>query len=131
MHSRGYSIMVVPQSVVYHLGGGALGYESPRKTYLNFRNNLLMLYKNLSTPRLQLILFLRFFLDYVAALQMLLTGKVLNAKEVVRARLDFIKMRRLVKNKRRENIRKSTTPYPSIIARRSILFDYYLRGKRN
>jgi hypothetical protein len=91
----------------------------------------LMLYKNLSTPRLLLILFLRFFLDYVAALQMLLTGKVLNAKEVVRARLDFIKMRRFIKNKRKENIRKSTTPYPSIIARRSILFDYYLRGKRN
>lgn len=131
MHSRGYSIMVVPQSVVYHLGGGALGYESPRKTYLNFRNNLLMLYKNLSTPRLLLILFLRFFLDYVAALQMLLTGKVLNAKEVVRARLDFIKMRRSVKNKRKENIRNAATPYPNIIARRSILFDYYLRGKRN
>ena len=90
-----------------------------------------MLYKNLSTPRLLLILFLRFFLDYVAALQMLLTGKVLNAKEVVRARLDFIKMRRSVKNKRKENIRNAATPYPNIIARRSILFDYYLRGKRN
>ncbi len=130
LHCRGYQIMVQPESVVYHVGGGTLGYESPRKTFLNFRNNLLMLYKNLSASKLHWVLFIRFFLDYVAALQMLFSGKWLNTKAVFSARCAFLKMRRRYKSIRRDNIRNSKVLYPSIISQRSIIFDYYLFRKR-
>lgn len=130
LHCRGHQVMVIPQSKVYHLGGGALGYESPRKTFLNFRNNLLMLYKNLPAPQLHVVLFVRFFLDYVAALQMLLSGKWLNSKAVFQARREFCKMRRMYNKTRISNIRSSISNYPPIISKRSIIFDYYLFGKR-
>ena len=127
---RGYQIMALPLSVVYHVGGGTLGYESPRKTFLNFRNNLLMLYKNLPTAKWLLVMFIRFPLDYVAAVQMLVSGKLLNAKAVWQARCDFWKTRRVYKEKRINNIRNTTTSYPHQISKRSIIFDYYVLGKR-
>ncbi len=130
LQCRGYKIVCVPQSVIYHLGGGALGYEKPRKTYLNFRNNLLMLYKNLPTCRLYAVLFIRFFLDYVAAIQMLFAGKPENAKAVVQARCDFIALRRQYRSLRKQNLSLAQVTYPDTIARRSIIFDYYLLGKR-
>jgi len=130
MQCRGYALYCIPQSVVYHLGGGALGYESPRKTYLNFRNNLLMIYKNLPTNRLIGVWMMRWVLDYAAALQLLLSGKGKNAWAVCQARCDFWKMRKAMRIKRQENKEKAIVPYPETIANRSILFDYYLRGKR-
>ena len=130
INSQGYKIVVLPQSVVYHLGGGALGYESPRKTFLNFRNNLLMLYKNLSPSKLPWIFLIRFFLDYVAALQMLLSGNRLNAKAVVNARCDFWKLRTSYKHKRIKCIRSAKSNSIFTISKRSIIFDYYVRGKR-
>lgn len=130
INSQGYKIIVLPQSVVYHLGGGALGYESPRKTFLNFRNNLLMLYKNLSPSKLPWISLIRFFLDYVAALQMLLSGNRLNAKAVVNARCDFWRLRTSYKYKRSECIRSAKSTPIFTISKRSIIFDYYVRGKR-
>lgn len=130
LNSQGYTIVVLPQSVVYHLGGGALGYESPRKTFLNFRNNLLMLYKNLPASKLPWILLIRFFLDYIAAIQMLLTGKRLNASAVIKARCDFFKLRRIYKDKRSNIIRNTKTASTIPISQRSIIFDYYVCGKR-
>lgn len=130
INSQGYKIVVLPQSVVYHLGGGALGYESPRKTFLNFRNNLLMLYKNLSPSKLPWIFLIRFFLDYVAALHMLLSGNRLNAKAVVHARCDFWRLRTSYKYKRNKCIRSAKSTPIFTISKRSIIFDYYVRGKR-
>lgn len=130
LNSQGYTIVVLPQSVIYHLGGGALGYESPRKTFLNFRNNLLMLYKNLPASKLPWILLIRFFLDYIAAIQMLLTGKRLNASAVIKARCEFFKLRRIYKNKRANIIRNVKTTSTIPISQRSIIFDYYVCGKR-
>ena len=92
MRNKGWKLACVPQSVVYHLGGGALSYDNPRKTYLNFRNNLLMIYKNKQHPFG--VLFLRFFLDYVAALFFLLQGKTGSAKAVIEARRDYKQMRK-------------------------------------
>lgn len=130
LHCRGYQIMSVPQSVVYHVGGGTLQYESPKKTFLNFRNNLLMLYKNLPTRKWILVMLIRFPLDYVAALQMLMSGKWLNFKAVWQARCAFWKLRTQYKTAKDDNIRKCKSPFPTIISKRSIIFDYYLRGKR-
>ena len=86
-----WKLMCVPQAVVYHLGGGALSYDNHRKTYLNFRNNLLMIYKNKQHP--YGVLFVRFFLDYAAALYFLLQGKAGSAKAVFTARRDYRQMR--------------------------------------
>lgn len=127
---RGYRLACVPESVVYHLGAGTLSYESPRKTYLNFRNNLLMLYKNLPAPKLYMVLFVRFFMDYVAAIQMLFCGKVENAKAVWQARCDFRKARKRYKPVRKANLRAATIAYPDTISRRSIIFDYYVLRRR-
>lgn len=91
MRNRGWKLACVPQSVVYHLGGGSLSYDNPRKTYLNFRNNLLMIYKNSRCRRT--VLTLRFFLDYIASAMFLLTGKPGSAKAIFEARRDYRKMR--------------------------------------
>ena len=97
MRRKGYRLRCIPQSVIYHLGGGALNYEHPRKTFLNFRNNLLMLYKNLPTRRLIPVMTIRFFLDYAAALKFLVTGKPKNAWAVAQARWAFLKLRKTYK----------------------------------
>ncbi|MBO4361685.1 MAG: glycosyltransferase family 2 protein [Paludibacteraceae bacterium] len=130
LNCRGYKLVCVPQSAVYHLGGGALAYDNPRKTYLNFRNNLLMIYKNLPQPYLRRVLLCRFFLDYVAALQALITLKPRHSSAIISARIDFLHMKRTLTQKRQENLTLATHPYPDTIAQRSIIFDYYLRGKR-
>ena len=92
MRNNGWSLACVPQSVVYHLGGGSLSYDNPRKTYLNFRNNLVMIYKNRRFP--WLVLTLRFFLDYAAAMMFLVTGRTGSAKAVYEARRDYRQMRK-------------------------------------
>ena len=92
MRNAGWKLVCIPQSVVYHLGGGSLSYESPRKTYLNHRNNLLMIYKNKKHP--YGVLFIRFFLDYAAAFFYLLQGRWEAFKAVFRARRDYHAMRR-------------------------------------
>ena len=97
MHNKGWKLACVPQSVVYHLGGGSLNYESPRKTYLNHRNNLLMIYKNKKHP--YGVLFVRFFLDYAAAFFYLLQGRWGAFKAVFQARLDYHRMKPVTRNR--------------------------------
>ncbi len=92
MRNAGWRLVCVPESVVYHLGGGALNYESPRKTYLNHRNNLLMIYKNKQHP--YGVLFIRGLLDYVAACFYLLQGRWGAFKAVFQARRDYRKMKK-------------------------------------
>ena len=95
MRNKGWKLACVPQSVVFHLGGGALSYDNPRKTFLNFRNNLLMIYKNRRFP--WIVLCLRFFLDYAAAAMFLFTGKRGSAKAVIDARREYRQMRKSYK----------------------------------
>ena len=92
MRNAGWKLACVPQSTVFHLGGGSLSYDNPRKNYLNHRNNLLMIDKN--HPHPFPILFLRFFLDYAAALFYLLQGRPKSALAVYHARRDFHRMRK-------------------------------------
>ena len=130
LQCRGYQLMCLPCSTVYHLGGGALPYESPRKTYLNFRNCLLMLYKNLPTSRLCWLLPLRLVLDYVAALQYLMKGQKANAREVLHARWDYHKMKSRMQKKRQENLSKATIAIPRTIGPTTILFHFFLLRHR-
>jgi GT2 family glycosyltransferase len=130
LKSRGYRVVCVPQSKVYHVGGGTLHVEHPRKTYLNFRNNLFLLYKNLPQKQLFPVLFVRFFMDYLAAFQLFVTGKPQNAKAVFKARLDFRKMLPSFKSKREENLQKTTQILIPQIARKSVILNYYLLGRK-
>ena len=92
MRNKGWRLVCVPTSTVYHLGGGSLHYDNPHKNYLNHRNNLLMIYKNKQHP--YGVLFIRFFLDYAAAFFYLLQGRPKSFKAVFDARRDYKKMRK-------------------------------------
>ena len=89
MQLEGYHIMICPSSVVYHIGGGTLTKENPRKTFLNFRNNLIMLYKNLSGTERILVMLIRFFLDAVSAWKSLVSGKSSYFFAVAKAHFGF------------------------------------------
>lgn len=130
LKTRAYRIVCIPQSTVFHIGGGTLNTENPHKTYLNFRNNLLLLYKNLPQHVLKQIMFWRFFLDYAAAFQLFITGKPKNALSVFKARKDYKKMRPRFDNKRKENILLSKNDNKSDILQKSVVLEYYLNGKR-
>lgn len=95
LRQTGSHLYCVPSSVVYHLGGGSLPADNPRKTYLNFRNNLLMLHKNLPPSTRRSTLLRRRLLDAVAFGKFAITGKFANAKAVFRAHRDFDRMRSL------------------------------------
>lgn len=108
LKARGWSIKCIGKSTAYHLGGGSLGYESPRKTYLNFRNNRLLLYKNLDKKEYRWVAFVRLWLDLVAILQMSASGKAANAKATIKALRDFRKIKPEFEASRNENIRLRT-----------------------
>lgn len=130
LRSRGYRLVCTPQSVVYHVGGATLNVESPRKTFLNFRNNLLMLYKNLPENDLKHVMRVRFWLDYIAAAKFLLCGHWPNARAVYEARKAFFSMRPDYAAKRRENMAKTTlTTIPELL-RSSLILGFYLKGKK-
>lgn len=130
MNSRGWRLACVPQSVIYHLGGGSLNYENPKKTFLNFRNSLLMIYKNMPDTHLYKVMMARFVLDIAASMHYLLSGKPANAWAVIQAWTDYCKRKKTFASKRQDNLNAASSPYPKTIAQRSILYDYYFRGKR-
>ena len=90
----GNELMMVPSSHVYHLGGGSLPQGNPRKTYLNFRNNLLLLHKNLPADEGRKLLFVRRLMDTLAFGMALLKGHFGDAWAIIRAHRDFRKMRK-------------------------------------
>ncbi len=130
LKSRGYRVVCVPESIVYHIGGGTLHVDSPHKIYLNFRNNLLLLYKNLPTDLLKRIMFWRFFFDYSAAFQFIAMGKFQNAKSVFSARRDYKKMLPDFFEKRNENILYSTNLNIAEIFPESIVLKYFLQNRK-
>lgn len=130
LRSRGYGIVCLPTSTVYHVGGGTLPQNNPQKTFLNFRNNLFMLYKNLPDDKLRQVLFCRFWLDMLAALQFLLKGNYGDFKAVLKAHQAFSKQRTLFTRSRFENKQKTIlTSIPEQFPK-SILWEYYLGRRR-
>ena len=123
---RGHEVRSVASSVVYHVGGATLNAGHPRKTFLNFRNNLLMLYKNLPEGELRKVLFVRALLDYVAAAMFLLKGEWGNVKAVFRARKEYRKLKTEFRDSREENLRKSVSMNVPERSRFSILWKYYI-----
>lgn len=124
MWNAGYRVCVVPESKVYHVGGASLAQGNPQKTYLNFRNNLLLLHKNLPQKRGKKVLFKRRLMDTLAFLMYLAKFDFANARAILKAHSDFRKMRGDYNEFPARDI-LSTLPG----ADRMIVFDRYMKGK--
>ena len=125
MQLAGKQLAMVPASHVYHLGGGSLPQGNPRKTYLNFRNNLLMLHKNLPEREGKRIIFVRRLYDALAFCQSLATLHLGDCKAILKAHRDFRHMRKLYTEHPDVNLLKQSSA-----GRRNIIVDYYLRGRK-
>jgi GT2 family glycosyltransferase len=130
LNLAGSRLCCVPSSVVYHVGGGALPYETPRKAFLNFRNNLFMLYKNLPEKDLRRILFIRKILDGVAAGVFLFTGKFWKVSAVFRAHMAYYRAIQSLRKKRKEVSGRFPGNPSALILNKSIVFEFYIKGKK-
>ena len=122
---HGGEILCCPQSTVYHVGGGTLPNENSQKLYLNYRNSLLMLYKNLPDSRRPRILTTRLLLDALSALVYLLTGKGAAFLAVWKAHRSFRRLRRYVRTQRTP---ERNNPVAGVY-NKSILWQRYVRRK--
>ena len=125
MQLAGHSIYYCGSSVVYHVGGGSLPKENPRKTYLNFRNNLLMIYKNSDSSNVNSILITRFWLDLLASIKFLFSGGFADFKAVWRAHIHYNSLKSRYP-KRFSTIDPSKELSGLSIYPKSLLWDYYL-----
>lgn len=123
LKNNGYKIMYCPQSVVFHVGGGTLPKKSAQKTYLNFRNNLSLLYKNLPSSLLWKVFLVRFPLDGVAALKFLLDGGFADFYAVTRAHFYFYGHFRSIKRKRKMLTQKEV----SMVYMGNLVTEHYFR----
>lgn len=130
LNARGYKLQCVPSSTVFHVGGATLAENSPRKTFLNFRNNLLMLYKNLSEEEFNHIFKIRKALDYLAAFQMLVSGKKENYKAVLRAHSEFKEIKTQYNDVRNQNLKLTINKDISTIYPKSILRQFYIKQRK-
>ena len=130
MKNMGHKIMYSPRSSVFHVGGGTLSKINPQKTFLNFRNNLLLVCKNHASKFFGLKVFIRMCFDGIACLKFFFSGNFAHAWAVQRAHYNFYCV--LGKTlRKRSDIRKKITKYStSAIYRKSIVFEYFLRGKK-
>ncbi len=131
LNIMGRRVVCIPQSKVYHLGGGTLPKGNPQKTYLNFRNNLTMLYKNLPDNQLQRVMLVRWCLDYLAAFQTLILKRDIGGfKAIFRARHDFKKWKKDFANDRKkiQGCRQTTNDVGR--SSFSLLWQYYIKGIR-
>ncbi len=127
--SHGYKIGVEPRSVVFHLGGGTLPNHSPRKIYLNYRNSLAMLYKNLPVRRFIPVFAVRVIFDFLSSTVYLLKGQYGFFKSVYRAHRDFYRWRKNGLSQKRAKILSSATTKPEGVYRGSVVLRYFF-GKR-
>jgi len=132
LKNRGYKVGACRKTHVYHFGGGTLTTSSPRKVFLNFRNNLVILLKN-KTGYPLLFIYRRLLLDGIAAFRFLLRGEYIFFLSIVRAHLAFYRMipstirkRKLEINARRTHIANRTGMY-----KKSILIEYFINKAKS
>ena len=123
--NEGHKIACIPQSKVYHLGGASLDKSSPKKTFLNFRNNLVMLFKNLPLHSLPLI-FIRMVLDGIAGVKFITEGKISHSFAIFKAHMSFyLRIPSTIMKRRKTAAISSKIKYKG-----SILNDYYIKGHK-
>jgi GT2 family glycosyltransferase len=125
----GYKVMYCPQSVVYHVGGGTLNAENPFKTYLNFRNNLLLLKNNLPFWPAFVVINIRFWMDLIALLRFLSEGKRKDAWAVSKAHQNFVRKLFVKSTVRSQKLADKTKSRMTGTYNRSIVWDFFI-GKK-
>ncbi|HEY9000590.1 MAG TPA: glycosyltransferase family 2 protein [Mucilaginibacter sp.] len=128
LKNMGYKVMYCAQSEVYHVGGGTLNTENPFKTFLNFRNNLLLLRNNLSFWRGLFIIGIRFWMDLLAIVRFLNEGKRKDAWAVSRAHQNFVG--HLFKGGG-PRTKRSNLPDLKGMYKRSIVWDFFMKKKHS
>lgn len=126
----GYKLKVLPGSKVYHVGGGTLHKSNPFKTYLNFRNNLLLLYKNLPGNKLAKVLFTRILLDYLSVFRFLASFSFKDIEAIFEAHRHFQRKKKDYREFRELNDSKTARSDHEERYNRSIVLDYFLLGRR-
>ncbi len=124
MQQFGYKIMVCPQSVVYHVGGGTLSQQNSKKTFLNFRNGLGLLLKNLPIQMVWYKIPIRIFLDQIAALKFLFDGKTADFLAIGKAHRNFLYNFNKWRKKRYHHQRKNLLPE---VFDGSIVWKYFVK----
>lgn len=130
LQNLGHQVYYTGHSTVYHVGGGTLPKANPRKTFLNFRNGLFLLYKNLAERELNIVVFARMVLDGIAAAQFFSKGDVKQVKAVWQAHRAFLKAKRHY-NKARQGIgpKKETTALIGWYGK-SVVWQYFVKGRK-
>ncbi len=128
LNSIGYKIMYCPESTIYHLGGGSLSYQSPHKTYLNFRNNIIMCWRNSPWYVNAWLLPLRMMMDFAAALQYLLQKQKENTVAVFKAYRDFFKW--MFSAEKDSPLKKMSLRKAPGVLQKSIVWKYYIDKKK-
>ena len=130
MYNQGYKVMYCSESVVYHLGGGTLSYDSPRKTYLNFRNGYSMLIKNLSGSSRLRILFIRWWLDMLSVFYFLFQFKLKSSLAILQAHFYIITHFRRISSKKAQTI--APERFDPVVAPKnfSLVNEYFIKNKR-
>jgi GT2 family glycosyltransferase len=127
MHNRGLKIVNLPTTRIFHVGGASLANEHPEKTFLNFRNSLLCVYKNTGNACWATTYIVRILLDTVAAAKFALTDGLPHSWAVFRAHREFNKLKKQYKEFRKSNASESFAPG---VFRHSLVVAYYLKGKK-
>ncbi|MFC2129052.1 glycosyltransferase, partial [Bacteroidota bacterium] len=130
LKNMGYKIMFTPGSTVYHIGGGTLPNNSPQKIYLNFRNNLFLLLKNLPSEVVIRRLFSRMVLDGIAALVFLLTFRFSFFKAVLRAHKDFYYNIKSLSKRKNESISDIRPRLHKEMFKKSIIWEFYISKRK-
>ncbi|MGV8136452.1 MAG: glycosyltransferase family 2 protein [Mangrovibacterium sp.] len=130
LKNMGYKVMYTPFSTVYHLGGGSLPYNSPRKLYLNFRNSLFLLYKNLPANKMFKVMSLRQCLDGAAAMKFLTEGNFGGFRSVWNAHMSYYKALPVLRKKRTRLIQLATPKWHNEILCKSIIWKFYIQKKK-
>ena len=130
LKNQGYKIVYEPKSVVYHLGGGTLSYGSPKKVYLNFRNNLYMLFKNLPRHQFTRIFFARMVLDGVAAVKFILGFNFREFWAVIKAHASFYRNIGKLIRKRKETQKLVIVKNHPEVYPKSIMWKFFIQKKR-
>lgn len=132
LKNMGYHVKFTPGSKVYHVGGGTLQMGSPQKTYLNFRNNLLLLYKNLEPGKVFSTMFTRLILDGIAGIKFLFGGEFGFFIAVIKAHFSFYGMLKVFRKKRKAYVSELFTCYPQTgIYQGSIVKAFFLNKVRS
>ena len=127
----GKKVMYTGKSTVYHVGGGTLDKSNPRKTYLNFRNGMSLLYKNSASDKYRGRMLMRWIFDLAAVLRFLVVFQWAHAWAVLRAHFDFFSSMPVQRKKRKASQSLMRIPDVPTIYPKSLIYAYFIKGRRD